>query len=59
MLLLRRPRAARQSFWCGNGRLIGCLRRHGREACVLSEIYVCVLSRSAKTLYLISRTICR
>ena len=44
MLLLRRPRAVQRSFWCGNGRLIGCLRRHGREARVSSEVYARVLS---------------
>ena len=44
MLLLRRPRAVQRSFWCGNGRLIECLRRHGREARVSSEVYARVLS---------------
>ena len=44
MVLLRRPRAARDPFWCGNGRAIGCARRYGREARVPSETYARVLS---------------
>ena len=43
-LPLRRPRAAQEPFWCGNGRLLRYLRRHDRKACVLSETYARVLS---------------